>query len=87
MHAAKKLSQILNIETSEIIGVGDARNDIPLLEVCGLKVAMGNADDKFKLVANYIAPSVDEDGVAHIVEKFIINEEPHLSSMRKFTFF
>lgn len=70
--AAQELARILGIDTSEMIGVGDARNDIPLLNVCGLRVAMGNADNKLKSVAHYIAPSVDEDGVAHVVEKFIL---------------
>ncbi|MDO8589701.1 MAG: HAD family hydrolase [bacterium] len=73
-HAAEELAKILGIETHEMIGVGDARNDVPLLNVCGLKVAMGNADDKLKKIAHYIAPSVDEDGVAHVVEKFILSQ-------------
>ena len=72
-YAAKELAKILGIDTSEMIGVGDARNDVPLLHICGLKVAMGNADNKLKKIAHYIAPSVDEDGVAHIVEKFILS--------------
>jgi Cof subfamily protein (haloacid dehalogenase superfamily) len=71
-HAAEKLAQILNIETSEIIGVGDARNDAPLLNACGLKVAMGNADNKLKKMAHYIAPTVEQDGVAYVIEKFIL---------------
>lgn len=72
-YAAHELARILGIETHEIIGVGDARNDAPLLDVCGLKVAMGNADEKLKVGAHYIAPTVDEDGVAHVVEKFILS--------------
>src|SRR3990167_5395279 len=72
-HAAQELARILGIDTSEMIGVGDARNDVPLLHICGLKVAMGNADNKLKRVAHYIAPSVDEDGVAHVVDKFILS--------------
>ncbi len=72
-YAAEELARILEIDTSEMIGVGDARNDAPLLDVCGLKVAMGNADDKLKRITHYIAPSVDEDGVAHVVEKFILS--------------
>ena len=71
--AAKELARILGIDTSEMIGVGDARNDAPLLDVCGLKVAMGNADPKLKIGAHYIAPTVDEDGVAHVVERFILS--------------
>lgn len=72
-HAIKELAGILGINPSEMIGVGDARNDVPLLDVCGLKVAMGNADNKLKTIADYIAPTVDEDGVAWVVEKFIFS--------------
>jgi len=73
-HAARELANILGVETQEMIGIGDARNDIPLLNVCGLKVAMGNADSKLKRVADYIAPSVHEDGICDVIEKFIFNE-------------
>lgn len=74
-HAVKQLITMLGLEQSGIIAVGDSRNDAPLFEVCGLKVAMGNADDKLKRMADYVAPSVDEDGVAHVIEKFIIRGE------------
>ncbi|HXS15232.1 MAG TPA: HAD hydrolase family protein, partial [Candidatus Saccharimonadales bacterium] len=62
-----------DISTEEIIGIGDGHNDFPLLMACGLKVAMGNAVDDLKAIADYIAPSVDEDGVADVIEKFILN--------------
>ena len=44
-----------------------------MLEACGLKVAMGNAHGDLKMIADYIAPSVDEDGVADVVQKFILS--------------
>lgn len=71
-HAAEELSKILKVKTSEMIGVGDARNDAPLLKICGLKIAMGNADNKLKKMAHHIAPTVDEDGVVYVIEKFIL---------------
>lgn len=71
-HAIFEIAKLLNIETHEIIGVGDGYNDFPLLMACGLKVAMGNAVDELKAIADYIAPSVEEDGVAHVIEKFIL---------------
>lgn len=72
-HGIFEVAKILGIETSEIIGVGDGYNDFPLLMACGLKVAMGNAVDDLKAIADYIAPSVDEDGVSDVIEKFILN--------------
>jgi HAD superfamily hydrolase (TIGR01484 family) len=72
-HGIYEVAKILNIDPSEIIGVGDGGNDFPLLMACGLKVAMGNASDELKAIADYIAPPVDEDGLAHVIEKFILN--------------
>ena len=67
-----KIAETLNIQPHEIIGVGDGYNDFPLFNACGLKVAVGNAVDELKARADYIAPSVHDDGVAHVVEKFIL---------------
>lgn len=67
-----EVAKILGIDTHEIIGIGDGYNDFPLLMACGLKVAMGNAVDDLKAIADYIAPSVEEDGVADVINKFIL---------------
>lgn len=64
----------MNLNNSEIIGVGDGYNDLPMLKVCGLKIAMGNAVPELKLIANYIAPNVEKEGVINIIEKFILNK-------------
>lgn len=71
-HGILEVSQILGIETHEIIGVGDGNNDFPLLMACGLKIAMGNATEDLKAIADYIAPTVEEDGLAHVIEKFVL---------------
>lgn len=71
-HGILQVAEMLGIETHEIIGVGDSYNDFPLLMACGLKVAMGNAAPELKEIADYVAPTVDEDGVADVIEKFIL---------------
>lgn len=68
LHVAK----MLHISPKEIVGIGDSYNDFPLLEACGLKVAMGNAIPELKVVADYIAPSVEKDGVAEVIEKYFL---------------
>lgn len=73
-HGIFEAAKALNISTSEIIGVGDGYNDFPLLMACGLKVAMGNAVDDLKAIADYIAPDVKDDGVADVIEKFVLNQ-------------
>lgn len=72
LHGILKVAKLLKIKTSEIIGVGDGYNDFPLLLACGLKIAMGNAVPELKAIADFVAPSVAEDGVATVIEKFIL---------------
>lgn len=68
--AVFELAKILNIDHKEMIGVGDSYNDFPLLMACGLKVAMGNSIKEILDIADYVAPSVDDDGLADVIEKF-----------------
>lgn len=72
-HGILELARRLKINTHEIIGVGDGYNDFPMMMACGLRVAMGNAIPELKEIADYIAPSVDDDGVADVIEKYILN--------------
>lgn len=67
-----KVAELLGITTHEIIGIGDSYNDFPLLMACGLKVAVGNAAPELKEIADYIAPPMDQDGVADVIEKFVL---------------
>lgn len=71
-HGILQVAEMLGISTEEIIGVGDGYNDFPLLMACGLKVAMGNAVEDLKAIADYVAPTVDDDGLADVIEKFIV---------------
>ncbi len=73
LHGITEVAGLLGIQTHEMIGVGDGYNDFPLLMACGLKIAMGNAVPELKAIADFIAPSVEEDGVATVIEKFILN--------------
>ena len=72
-HAIYELGKILNIRTHEIIGIGDGPNDFPLLMASGLKVAMGNAIPDLKAIADYVTATVEEDGVAQVIEKFVLS--------------
>jgi Cof subfamily protein (haloacid dehalogenase superfamily) len=74
LHGIVEVAKLLNIKTHEMIGVGNGYNDFPLLMACGLKIAMGNAVPELKAIADFVAPSVEEDGVATVIEKFILNQ-------------
>ena len=70
--AVKFLQRYYNLKTSEILTIGDQDNDIKLLEAGGIKVAMGNATDELKSIADYITDSVYEDGFVKAMEKFCL---------------
>ena len=71
-HGILEVAEILGISTREIIGIGEGYNDFPLLMACGLKIAMDNAVPDVKAIADYISPSVEEDGVADAIERFVL---------------
>ena len=56
------------IRPAEICAVGDDVNDIPMIEGAGLGVAMGNAPEQVKQVADRVAPAHDEDGLVQVVD-------------------
>lgn len=69
--AILELIKILNISRKDTVGVGDGYNDFPLLEATGFKVAMGNANEELKAIADFIAPPQSEDGVAYLIDKLM----------------
>lgn len=71
-YGVKKLAEKLDIKQEEVICIGDAENDIHMVEYAGLGVAMGNAFPQLKKVANYITKTNEQHGVAHVIEKFIL---------------
>ncbi len=71
-NAVKWLAERWGIARVEVIAIGDQDNDRSMIEWAGLGVAMGNAVESVKQIADYIAPSAAEDGAAAVVEKFVI---------------
>ena len=75
--ALSRLAEILKIDSSEIMAMGDANNDIEMLQFAGLGIAMGNASDYVKSLADAVTASNEEDGVARaIVEIYFIIKKP-----------
>ncbi len=74
-NALKKICDYYGIDRNEIISIGDNENDISMIEFAGLGVAMGNAEETVKNIADYITTTNEEDGVAKVIEKYIISGE------------
>lgn len=70
-----KLLEKLGLTKEEIIACGDGFNDRSMIEYAGLGVAMANAVDAVKEVADFITLSNEEDGVAYVIEKFILESD------------
>jgi Cof subfamily protein (haloacid dehalogenase superfamily) len=62
----------LGMSLGEVMAVGDGTNDIALLSRAGLAVAMGNAPDEVKAVADHVTLDVDQSGLAAAVERFLL---------------
>jgi HAD superfamily hydrolase (TIGR01484 family) len=71
-YGAGRLIRLLGCTKNEVMAIGDSHNDMPLLETAGFKVAMGNAPEEVQALADYIAPSLDDDGVATAIEKHML---------------
>ena len=62
----------LGIKPEEVICVGDEGNDLAMIQYAGLGVAMGNATKEIKAAADYITFTNEEDGVAEVIERFML---------------
>lgn len=72
---ADSLSQLLdylNLSKEQMISCGDGFNDITMIEYAGMGVAMANAQQLVKDVADYITLSNDDNGVVHVINEFML---------------
>lgn len=69
-NAIKKLESLYQITKQEIMAIGDNYNDLDMIEYAEIGVAMGNAPDEVKAVADEITLSNDENGIKHILQKY-----------------
>jgi hydroxymethylpyrimidine pyrophosphatase-like HAD family hydrolase len=65
------LSRRLGFTPARTIAFGDGENDVELLEWADYGVAVANAHERVKAVASLVCPSVDEEGVAQVIEAFL----------------
>lgn len=63
------------VPQAETIAIGDAHNDISMIEWAGLGVAVANASLPVLAAADWVAPSVEEDGVAVVLERFVLGSD------------
>ncbi|MDT8859921.1 Cof-type HAD-IIB family hydrolase [Alkalihalobacillus sp. MEB130] len=67
--AVTAFAERLGISMDEVMVIGDSFNDVSMFKVAGYKVAMGNAEQAIKDLADFISKSNDEDGVAFAIRQ------------------
>lgn len=68
-NAIMEICLACNIETGNIIAFGDDYADIGMIKLCGMGVAMGNAIQEVKQIANVVIGTNDDDGIAEYLTK------------------
>ncbi len=61
----------LGVPLAEVMAIGDAHNDLPMLAAVGTAVVMGQADPELVTAAHLVAPTIDEDGVATALDALV----------------
>ncbi|WP_127530587.1 Cof-type HAD-IIB family hydrolase [Paenibacillus kobensis] len=72
-HALRFLAEHIGCTAEQAIAIGDAWNDREMIEAAGLGVAMGNALPALKEIADFVTLSNNEEGVRHVIEKFVLS--------------
>jgi Cof subfamily protein (haloacid dehalogenase superfamily) len=65
------VSYHLGFERERTVAFGDGENDIELVDWAGYGVAVENAHERVKELADFVCPSVDEEGVAQVIESYL----------------
>jgi len=69
--AVEHLAKLHNIDKKEIMAIGDNFNDLEMMEYANLSIAMKNAPDEVKAIADFVTESNNDDGVAKAIERFV----------------
>jgi Cof subfamily protein (haloacid dehalogenase superfamily) len=68
------LSAAYLIPNSSVATIGDMPNDVLMFENSGMSIAMGNASKEVQAQANFVTESNEEEGFAHAIERFVLNQ-------------
>lgn len=71
--ALSRIAAHYGLRPSEVMAIGDAPNDIPMLRWAGLGVAVANAWDTVRAAARLVVPGNDDDGVAYAIQRHILD--------------
>ncbi|TWT01887.1 Cof-type HAD-IIB family hydrolase [Planomicrobium sp. CPCC 101079] len=73
-NALKRVAEHYGISLNDTVAIGDNFNDIPMLEMAGLSVAMGNAEPLVKEICDFVTRSNADNGVAYAINNYVLNK-------------
>lgn len=73
--AIKKVQKLLGVSNANTFAFGDSNNDRSMIENCGTGIAMGNARDEIKAIADVVIETHNHPGIANYVRKIILDNE------------
>lgn len=73
--ALEVVAEALGIPLAQVIAVGDNLNDLEMIRLAGLGVAMGNASEPLRAQADYVTASNDDEGLREVIDRFILQKE------------
>ena len=67
-----RVGKTLGVDPANMVAAGDSYNDLPMLKACGFGIAMGSAPEEVKAIADFVAPTVEEDGLAVAINDYVL---------------
>ena len=75
-NAALRLAELLGVPVEEMACIGDMGNDIAMLDIAGLAIAMGNGTEEVKQAAHFVTETNEQEGWALAVERLLLPRAP-----------
>ncbi|WP_340819571.1 phosphoglycolate phosphatase [Methanolobus sp. WCC4] len=70
----QKMAELMGLETSDFVAIGDSVNDLEMLQEAGFAIAVGNADDFLKDIADHVCEATYGDGTAEAIDFLLSND-------------
>jgi hydroxymethylpyrimidine pyrophosphatase-like HAD family hydrolase len=70
--ALQRVAQRMEADREQVMVIADADNDLGMMEWAGLAIAVANATDQVKQLADAVVPSNDDQGVARAIHRYIL---------------
>jgi hydroxymethylpyrimidine pyrophosphatase-like HAD family hydrolase/beta-phosphoglucomutase-like phosphatase (HAD superfamily) len=72
----REAARILRIPLDDVATIGDMLNDVPMLRIAGMGIAMGNANDEVQRTARHVTRSNTQEGFAYAMDNFVLGQPP-----------